>query len=169
MNTAGPVIYMGFGTPNCRPKIIRRSAAVYPDYWRCPIIARTLPTGVAAKLGLVRSVSHHADDGTAGLLMSGIAVFAGIFLLAAWSIQGIEAANIFTYSGREIAQYPLGIYQKWVTRFFTLVIPFGCVNYLPLLFILDKVKGDGLLLNSNLRSLRCPKTLRLKNKKNKTG
>jgi ABC-2 type transport system permease protein len=79
--------------------------------------------------------------------MSGIAVFAGIFLLAAtfcfWSIQGIEAANIFTYSGREIAQYPLGIYQKWVTRFFTLVIPFGCVNYLPLLFILDKAKGNG--------------------------
>jgi ABC-2 type transport system permease protein len=84
------------------------------------------------------------------MLLSGIAVFTGIFVLAAtfcfWSVQGIEAANIFTYGGREIAQYPLGIYQKWVIRFFTFVVPFGCVNYLPLLFVLDKVNGTGIWL-----------------------
>lgn len=80
------------------------------------------------------------------MVIGGIFVFTGIFILAAtlcfWTIQGIEVANIFTDGGREISQYPLNIYKKWITRFFTFVIPFGCVNYLPLLFILDRVKGN---------------------------
>lgn len=77
------------------------------------------------------------------MICSGVFIFTGIFILAAtlcfWTIQGLEVANIFTDGGREMAQYPLTIYQKWVTRFFTFVIPFGSVNYLPLLFLLDKV------------------------------
>ncbi|HEY3426786.1 MAG TPA: ABC-2 family transporter protein, partial [Negativicutes bacterium] len=40
---------------------------------------------------------------------------------------------------------PLDIYKKWVTRFFTFIIPFGCVNYLPLMFVLDKVEGNGVM------------------------
>lgn len=80
------------------------------------------------------------------MIISGILIFTGIFMLAAtlcfWTVQGIEVTNIFTDGGREMAQYPLDIYKEWVTRFFTFVIPFGCVNYLPLLFILDKTTGN---------------------------
>lgn len=80
------------------------------------------------------------------MVISGIFVFTGIFILAAslcfWTIQGLEVANIFTDGGREMAQYPLGIYKKWVTRFFTYVIPFSCVNYLPLMYLLDKTSGN---------------------------
>ncbi|AYV65744.1 MULTISPECIES: ABC transporter permease [Niallia] len=76
------------------------------------------------------------------MILSGVFIFTGIFILAAtlsfWTIQGLEIANIFTDGGREMAQYPLNIYQKWVTRFFTFVIPFGAVNYLPLLYLLGK-------------------------------
>lgn len=83
------------------------------------------------------------------MIVSGVFIFSGIFMLAAtmcfWTIQGLEIANIFTDGGREMAQYPLNIYKKWVTRFFTFVIPFGCVNYLPLLYILDKGDGNGLI------------------------
>jgi ABC-2 type transport system permease protein len=82
------------------------------------------------------------------MIVSGVFIFTGIFMLAAtlcfWTIQGLEVANIFTDGGREMAQYPLNIYQKWVTRFFTFVIPFGCVNYLPLLYLLDKTEGSGI-------------------------
>lgn len=82
------------------------------------------------------------------MIVSGVFIFTGIFMLAAtlcfWTIQGLEVANIFTDGGREMAQYPLNIYQKWVTRFFTFVIPFGCVNYLPLLYLLDKTEGGGI-------------------------
>ncbi len=83
------------------------------------------------------------------MIISGMFIFSGIFMLAAtlcfWTIQAIEVANIFTDGGREIAQYPLDIYKEWVTRFFTFVIPFGVVNYLPIMFILDKVNGSPML------------------------
>lgn len=80
------------------------------------------------------------------MVISGVLIFTGIFILAAamcfWTIQGLEVANIFTDGGREMAKYPLHIYQKWVTFFFTFIIPFGCVNYLPLLYLLDKADGN---------------------------
>ena len=83
------------------------------------------------------------------MVISGVFIFAGIFILAAtlcfWTIQGIEVANIFTDGGREMSQYPLNIYKKWVTRFFTFVIPFGCVNYFPLMYVLGKVKDNQIL------------------------
>ncbi|RED65586.1 ABC transporter permease [Cohnella lupini] len=83
------------------------------------------------------------------MIVSGTCIFAGIFILMAtmcfWTIQGLEISSIFTDGGREMAQYPLNIYQKWVTRFFTYVIPFGFVNYLPLLFILGRTEGNPLL------------------------
>jgi len=60
-------------------------------------------------------------------------------------VQALEVANIFTDGGREMAQYPLDIYAKWVTRFFTFIIPFGAVSYLPLLYILDRTDGPDLL------------------------
>jgi len=80
------------------------------------------------------------------MVASGVLIFTGIYMLAAtmcfWTIQGLEVANIFTDGGREMAQYPLNIYHKWVARFFTYVIPFGTVNYLPLQFILGKSDGN---------------------------
>ncbi|MBT2729683.1 ABC-2 family transporter protein [Bacillus sp. ISL-75] len=79
------------------------------------------------------------------MIVSGVLIFTGIYILAAtlcfWTIEGLEVVNIFTDGGREMAQYPLNIYQKWVARFFTFVIPFGTVNYLPLLYILGKSGG----------------------------
>ena len=76
------------------------------------------------------------------MVSCGTLVFAGIFMMAAtlcfWTLQGLEVMNIFTDGGREMAQYPLDIYKKEITRFFTFVIPFGTVNYLPLRFLLDR-------------------------------
>lgn len=83
------------------------------------------------------------------MVISGVFIFAGIFILAAtlcfWTIQGIEVANIFTDGGREMSQYPLNIYKKWITRFFTFVIPFGCVNYYPLMYVLGRVEDNQIL------------------------
>ncbi|MED4207171.1 ABC transporter permease [Neobacillus mesonae] len=80
------------------------------------------------------------------MITSGVFIFTGIYMLAAtmcfWTVQGLEVANIFTDGGREMAQYPLNIYHKWVARFFTYVIPFGTVNYIPLQFILGKTNGN---------------------------
>src|SRR5690606_9666164 len=80
---------------------------------------------------------------TLGAMVAGGAViFSGIFMLAAtlsfWTVQGIEAANVLTDGGREMAKYPLSIYERWVTVFFTFIIPFGLVSYLPLLYIVGR-------------------------------
>ncbi|HWO76657.1 MAG TPA: ABC-2 family transporter protein [Bacillus sp. (in: firmicutes)] len=83
------------------------------------------------------------------MVISGVLIFTGIYILAAtlcfWTIQGLEVTNIFTDGGREMAQYPLNIYQKWIAKFFTYVIPFGTVNYIPLLYLLGKTDGNDLI------------------------
>jgi len=83
------------------------------------------------------------------MVISGTVIFAGILILAAtmcfWTVQGLEVVNILTNGGRELAQYPLQIYERWVVRLFTFVIPFGCINYLPLLYILGRTDGHDLL------------------------
>ncbi|WP_274648736.1 ABC transporter permease [Paenibacillus humicola] len=105
---------------------------------------------------LVWTLSRLPIDWNAGRIVTlafmiggGTFIFTGIYMLAAtlsfWTIQGLEVANIFTDGGREMAQYPLNIYQRWVTIFFTFVIPFGCVNYLPLLYLLGRVHDHPLL------------------------
>lgn len=83
------------------------------------------------------------------MVVSGVFIFAGIYMLGAalsfWTIEGLEVVNIFTDGGREMAQYPLSIYKEWVRKFFTFVIPFGTINYLPLMFLLNKTSGNSML------------------------
>lgn len=80
------------------------------------------------------------------MVLSGILIFSGIYILGAtmcfWTIEGLEVINIFTDGGKEMAQYPLSIYKEWIRKFFTFVIPFGTVNYLPLMFILGKTESS---------------------------
>lgn len=71
-----------------------------------------------------------------------VALFVGIVIVQAtltfWTIESLEIMNILTYGGVETAQYPLSIYSKWFQRFFTFLIPLGCVSYFPLLAVLQK-------------------------------
>lgn len=76
------------------------------------------------------------------MIASGVAIFCGIFILVStmcfWTVQGTELANIFTDGGRELAQFPLNIYQSAFRLFFTFVIPFGMANYYPLMVLLGR-------------------------------
>jgi ABC-2 type transport system permease protein len=76
------------------------------------------------------------------MLISGVFLFAGVFILGAtvcfWTVDGLEFINIFTDGAREFASYPITIYAKRVTQFFTFIIPYGCINYLPLTYITDR-------------------------------
>lgn len=77
------------------------------------------------------------------MVVSSVFIFTGIYMLGAtlcfWTVEGIEVINVFTDGGREMAQYPLSIYKKFIKVFFTYVIPFGAVNYYPLMLLLNKV------------------------------
>ena len=77
------------------------------------------------------------------MLISSILVFLSVFILAAAycfiTVKGLEVRSVFTDGGRQMAQYPIGIFKKGITFFFTYIIPFGFVNFYPLLYLLDRV------------------------------
>lgn len=74
--------------------------------------------------------------------ISSIVIFFSIFLASAsycfYTVQGLEVRNVFTDGGKNIAQYPIGIFNKYIRAFFTYIIPYAFVNYYPLLYLLDK-------------------------------
>ena len=37
-----------------------------------------------------------------------------------------------------MAQYPIGIFKKGFIWFFTFIIPYGFINYYPLLYIIER-------------------------------
>ncbi len=76
------------------------------------------------------------------MLISAAVLFFSLLLLAAaycfYTVQGLEVRNVFTDGGKHMSQYPINIYNKAFFWFFTLIIPYGFINYYPLLFILGK-------------------------------
>ena len=72
--------------------------------------------------------------------LCGVLVIWGLFMIGAgisvFSIENLEFINIITNGSKELAFYPLNIYNKWLTRIFTFVIPIACFNYLPISYIL---------------------------------
>lgn len=74
------------------------------------------------------------------MIISSCIIFFCIFLIAAsycfYTIQGLEVRNVFTDGGKQMAQYPIGVFSKGFVLFFTFVIPYAFVNYYPLLYFL---------------------------------
>ena len=85
------------------------------------------------------------------MIMSSVFVFLSIFILSAaycfLTVKGLEVRNVFTDGGKHMAQYPIGIYKKGFLFFFTFIIPFGFVNYYPLLYILEKTNNKLLIIS----------------------
>ena len=73
-------------------------------------------------------------------LTSCIAFFFALVVIQAtisfWTTESLEIINALTYGGVETAQYPLAIYKEGFVRFFTWVIPLGCVTYFPTVYVL---------------------------------
>ena len=90
------------------------------------------------------------------MIISSIFIFLSILIVTAaycfFTIKGLEVRNVLTYGSREMAQYPIGIFKKGFVTFFTFIIPFGFVNYYPLLFILG-YKTNKLFIISPLITL----------------
>lgn len=71
-----------------------------------------------------------------------VCFFGGLFIAGAtitfWTIESIEIVNVLTYGGSYAISFPMHIYQNWLRRFFTYVVPAIFLNYYPTLFFLDK-------------------------------
>ena len=79
------------------------------------------------------------------MLISSVLVFLSIFILSAaycfLTVKGLEVRNVFTDGGKHMAQYPIGIFKKGFVFFFTYIIPYGFINYYPLLFLLERTNN----------------------------
>ena len=66
-------------------------------------------------------------------------IYLSIFIFGAAlsfvTIQGLEVVNIFSNGSKQLGQYPMKIYHKYVRLFFTFIIPITLVNYYPLVFL----------------------------------
>ena len=85
------------------------------------------------------------------MMFSSIIIFLSLFIFTAaycfFTIKGLEIRNVLTYGCKHMAQYPIGIFKKGFLMFFTFVIPFGFVNYYPLLFILGRQTNNLFILS----------------------
>lgn len=79
------------------------------------------------------------------MLFSSIIVFFGLLVLAAtycfYTVKGLEVRNVFTCGCRDMAEYPIGVFKKGIIFFLTYILPFGFVNYYPLLYILGRTNN----------------------------
>ena len=70
----------------------------------------------------------------------GCLVILGVMMVGAgisiFTVENLEFVNIITNGSKELAYYPINIYNKWLTRIFTFIIPIACFNYLPISFIM---------------------------------
>jgi ABC-2 type transport system permease protein len=77
-----------------------------------------------------------------GAIGGGVCLYLGLTIVAAtsvfWTIESLELWNAFIYGGNYATQYPLTIYRRWFRRFLLVVLPLGCVNYLPGVAILGR-------------------------------
>lgn len=76
------------------------------------------------------------------VLASQIIAMGALFIFGAtltiWTIQPVEAVNIFTYGGIEVMSYPSVIYPSWMRILYTYLLPFIFLNYYPALYFLGK-------------------------------
>ena len=85
------------------------------------------------------------------MLISSIFIFLSIFIFTAsycfFTVKGLEVRNVLTDGSKHMAQYPIGIFKKGFVMFFTVIIPFGFVNYYPLLYILGSTNNKLLIIS----------------------
>ena len=80
-------------------------------------------------------------------ILSGAAIFAAIWVasicLVFWAVEGREAVSAFTDAGNFASQYPIDLYERWLQRLVTVVVPVAFVAYFPATYILDKPNALG--------------------------
>ncbi len=82
------------------------------------------------------------------MLLSGTAIFAGIYVLGAafqfWAADAAEVQNAFTHGGNTLTQFPPHVFARDLVRGVTFVVPLAFVNWMPALHVLDRPDPLGL-------------------------
>ena len=76
------------------------------------------------------------------MILCGAGVFFGVYLVNAcvtfFTLEHIEALNIFMDGPREYGKYPFGIYGKPVLIILTFLVPLALVQHWPLQYLFDR-------------------------------
>ena len=76
------------------------------------------------------------------MILCGAGVFFGVYLINAcvtfFTLEHIEALNIFMDGPREYGKYPFGIYGKPVLLVLTFLVPLALVQHWPLQYLFDR-------------------------------
>ena len=79
------------------------------------------------------------------MILGTIVIYSSLYVLKGgicfFTTQSLEIMNIFADGSRDLAQYPLSIYHKYVQKFFTYILPLAFVNYFPLLYIIGRTSN----------------------------
>ncbi len=90
-------------------------------------------------------------------ILSCAGMFTGLFIIMGaisfLTVSPLSIFHLFTDGTREIGRYPVSAYPKWFARFYTFVIPIGCVTYLPACYLLGK--SDTLFHTSETMQILC--------------
>lgn len=81
-------------------------------------------------------------------LIAGAGIFFCIFVVGAaacfWTIQTNELVAIFTNGGVTLTMYPLDIFEDWLRRVVTFLIPLAFIDYYPAVYLLGRQSALGL-------------------------
>ncbi len=130
-------------------QFLLRPASLTLQVFGSEFIARRLGRVGQGALVFALALYLHPVQWTPGKLLyfplvylSTFAFFGGLFVVGAtfcfWTVESLEAMNIFTYGGSAMLSYPMHIYPEWLQRFFTFIIPGALLVYYPALYFLDK-------------------------------
>ena len=76
------------------------------------------------------------------MILCGAAIFFGLFLINAaicfFTLESVEALNIFLDGPREYGKYPFGIYGRPVLLTLTFLVPLALVQHWPLQYLFDR-------------------------------
>lgn len=76
------------------------------------------------------------------MIVCGAAIFFGLYLVNAcicfFTLEHVEALNIFLDGPREYGKYPFGIYGKPVLLVLTFLVPLALVQHWPLQYLFDR-------------------------------
>ncbi|MCI8301859.1 MAG: hypothetical protein HFF68_03755, partial [Oscillospiraceae bacterium] len=76
------------------------------------------------------------------MILCGAGIFFGLFLINAavcfFTLEHVEALNIFLDGPREYGKYPFGIYGRPVLLVLTFLVPLALVQHWPLQYLFDR-------------------------------
>jgi ABC-2 type transport system permease protein len=82
------------------------------------------------------------------MLVSGIGIYAGIFILGAafqfLAVDAMELQSSVTHGGRFLTQYPMSIYGRDAVLGLTFVVPMAFINWQPALYVFGRADPTGL-------------------------